>query len=771
MDFNRIRLACVAIFATALLSACPSSPGSDPSSPGATSSTPVGFPDGGERPRSTNPCRSETGRLDQGLGYCFDAFFYSTHDRSDVNDPRSGTKIDFTVYVPHPDKLSALVQNRALTTKNNVVESGYSPLLIHSHGFGGSKQEEMTVAEHFVDEQAFQRAWDNGYFGVSFSQRGFGQSGGQIAFMQRELEGLDANELVDWMIKHMRGESGSGGDSIYDFVFDENNDAHIDPSFDAGDTRPSLLRADNGARLAPQASCSDPSCNPALGSLGYSYGGGWQYNASITDTIQIGNRTPQDRWDALVPEGTWHDLRYSLSAHDLPKGYWAVLLYQFALEGGTGSNGEPLPDYLNELFIAAQTPATGAAVCNQGASDPLAAGAAAGRVCAADLNFAGLNGTNAYCDPVSGSLTNSALFHIQGVRDTLFNFNEGYDNAQCFRKNGNDVRYLAVSGGHPYTISMNAPYTGNRTSMDIDEVVHCELPVDADGDNDIGQERLYVSDLIYRWFEEKLRGQTGQADIIPDVCIAQHNTDPSDSLDGDPNFTFSGSSSFYYLKEGLSYFDSQAGTALDQILVGAGDTPNYTCDASSDHLCPVNQLVTLGGAAGQSNTAFVPLVTISNARVMAGFPLAKFSITGLAREFAGSAVDPVILMGIAVLRDGQRLLLHDQLTPIRDTNVYPWADRFGVVNNDINDIDDTDTPVYYGCGQEAEALCDRGRLVGITARLLPGDVVGIEFRTADPQYPTLNNLPGTVTIVGDVELPILAPSPLPPVNVPYDPEA
>ncbi len=70
------------------------------------------------------------------------------------------------------------------------------------------------------------------------------------------------------------------------------------------------------------------------------------------------------------------------------------------------------------------------------------------------------------------------------------------------------------------------PYTGQRTAMDIDEIVHCDLPVDADGDGDIGQERLAVAELMFAWFEDKQRGDPGAADHIPAVAPTQPNPCP-----------------------------------------------------------------------------------------------------------------------------------------------------------------------------------------------------------------------------------------------------
>lgn len=685
-----------------------------------------------EPPAVDVACTDREGRLAAGLGYCFDAVFDTQHD---------GTRIDMTVYVPHPDTLGSIACPGATSAAEcgqfdvAAGELGYAPLIIHSHGFGGAKNPDFSVAPaHFVDNQAALAAWNAGYFVISFSQRGFGQSGGEIGLMTRALEGLDHNELVDWAIKHLRGESAAGaGDSIYQFEFDATNPEHIS-SAPVDDARSSLLMNDLQGRLTPTA--GDDAADPALGMLGYSYGGGWQYTASSTDTLETSGRMPLQRFDALIPEGTWNDLRYSLHANDVPKGYWITLLFSFAVEGGTLTNGQPTPMLINQAF-------TEAMVIN--------------RVSAELQNTLGANGVSDYCDATSGVPTDADVFHIQGVRDTLFDFNEAYDDARCFALSGRDVRFLLVSGGHPLTVTQQPPYTGQTTAMDIDEIVHCDLPVDADGDGDIGQERLAVSELMFAWFEDKLRGDTGAADHIPTVCMTQPNTDPTDTLT-DPRFHPAGenAASFRYLKEGISL------ASVDDIRIGAsspsGRPAAYQCDIGDTARCDLGTVnLNLGGTADTNAEVFVPVYTVpaGEPRVMAGIPTAKLQLDAL-------AIDPVIFVGMGVERDGELITLHDQITAIRDTASFPWADTNGVVNTH----DSGTTPYFYGCAPDAEQLCERGRLSGVSIRLLPGDRVGPIFSSADIQYPRVINAPGTMTITGDIELPIESTTPLPPSNHP-----
>lgn len=235
--------------------------------------------------------------------------------------------------MPHPDDVNAL--------------GGFVPLLVHSHGFGGNKYDDFSQPEHFVDAQAALAAWRAGYFVVSYTQRGFENSSGRIGVMSPDLEGRDFQELLDWLIKHIRGNSNGmlalddpAGDSIYNFQFDAGNPDHSSTEPDPTDTRPSLLRNDNGTVLlgGEQAACDpgtfptiNPDCDPAVGTLGYSYGGGFQYTVSHADNP---GRYGGERVDAIAPEGTWFDLRYSLHANDVPKTVWIELLTTFALQGG-----------------------------------------------------------------------------------------------------------------------------------------------------------------------------------------------------------------------------------------------------------------------------------------------------------------------------------------------------------------------------------------------------------------------------------------------------
>ncbi|MBL4834788.1 MAG: peptidase S15 [Pseudomonas sp.] len=159
-----------------------------------------------------------------------------------------GTPIAVTVYQPN-------------------LEAGQpAPLLMYSHGWGGSRSTDLSEDDSLTDTA--RRAWESGYFVITYDQRGFGESGGQANVQDPDIEGRDIKTLLDWA--------------------ETNLAPHL-----------AYLRGD-----------------PLVGGIGLSYGGGFQLVGSSVDT----------RFDAIVPAMTWHDLPYSLSPEGIPKTLWLSVL-------------------------------------------------------------------------------------------------------------------------------------------------------------------------------------------------------------------------------------------------------------------------------------------------------------------------------------------------------------------------------------------------------------------------------------------------------------
>ncbi|WP_210439557.1 alpha/beta hydrolase family protein [Nocardioides xinjiangensis] len=143
------------------------------------------------------------------------------------------------------------------------------PLVMHSHGWGGSRT---------TDPAAFAYLTDAGFGVLSFDQRGFGESGGHAHIEDPDVEGQDVQRLVD------------------------------------------LVAAQDWVRKQRPG-------DPVLGAIGGSYGGGYQFAGALSEVRDRG----ATRFDALVPEITWFSLTESLFPQGVPRTEWATALVAAAL--------------------------------------------------------------------------------------------------------------------------------------------------------------------------------------------------------------------------------------------------------------------------------------------------------------------------------------------------------------------------------------------------------------------------------------------------------
>lgn len=162
--------------------------------------------------------------------------------------------------------------------------SGRHPVVLATHGWGGDRSSVAGYGEFFAK---------HGYVVVTWDQRGFGESDGEVD-VSGPKESRDVSALLDFLL----GENPASEPRIT-----------------------SRVRAPGG--------------DPPVGMIGASYGGGIQLNASAID----------DRIDALVPIIPWHDLRFSLAPDDVPKLGWTTLLQAVGVTGARGlTSGDGQPD-------------------------------------------------------------------------------------------------------------------------------------------------------------------------------------------------------------------------------------------------------------------------------------------------------------------------------------------------------------------------------------------------------------------------------------------
>ncbi len=165
------------------------------------------------------------------------------------------------------------------------------PVIIHSHGWGGSKS-------------SCKGSWlDEGYAFVSVSARGFGRSDGQANVHDPDFEGRDFLAVLDWIWEQPwsakeTGDSACGGKDI------------------------------------------------VIGGSGGSYGGAFQFLMAFTEkglTATEANPQGCTRMDALSPDMTWYSLPDSLAPNHVVRSTWVAALY------GTGAG--TLPQYIHEAAI------------------------------------------------------------------------------------------------------------------------------------------------------------------------------------------------------------------------------------------------------------------------------------------------------------------------------------------------------------------------------------------------------------------------------------
>jgi alpha-beta hydrolase superfamily lysophospholipase len=165
-----------------------------------------------------------------------------------VKNPHDGTKIAITVFKPA------------------AAESRDVPVILHSHGWGGSRETEIAG-----DVKAF---LDASFGVVSIDQRGHGESEGQAHVQDPTKETEDIQAVIDY-----------------------------------------IARLDWIALDGPG--------DPVLGAIGGSYGGGYQTMTALDEIAETG----RTRFNALAPQITWYDLPESLAPQRVPRTAWDSLLY------------------------------------------------------------------------------------------------------------------------------------------------------------------------------------------------------------------------------------------------------------------------------------------------------------------------------------------------------------------------------------------------------------------------------------------------------------
>ncbi len=196
----------------------------------------------------------------------------------------------FDVYIPTHDgkKLRATIFQPALKAGEK------APVIIHAHGFGVFRMSgPISIYGLLVyPGKAAKEAWRQGYWVISYDERGHGGSEDIIRVMDPDYEVRDVSTVIDW-----------AENNLHRISADENHD-------------------------------------PLVGMIGESYGGG----ASLMGATQ------DKRIDAIIPVNTWNSFETSLAPNRVPKSGWLTTLILVGNSFNPG-NMEPL---LNKAYWQAR---------------------------------------------------------------------------------------------------------------------------------------------------------------------------------------------------------------------------------------------------------------------------------------------------------------------------------------------------------------------------------------------------------------------------------
>lgn len=331
-----------------------------------------------------------------------------------------GTVIHYTVFLPD------LEPNEA------------APVVFQSHGYGGSRLTSLSRdggEGEFIGDAPAEAAFfarESGSIVVSYDQRGFGDSGGQVELMNPEKEGRDFVNLLDRI-----------DEEYHEFI---------------------LRSADD--------------LSPRVGTLGLSYGGGYQWIAGSID----------DRVNAMVPLTTWYDLRYSLQPNEVPKTAWLFILQAIGIPGSEGDQSQSI----YEAFVETLLPGVDV---NEEFAETLSR-----------------HSLRAYCEGFNqsvGGVPQADTLVIQGVADTLFNMRESVDAFECLQAAGRDTNLIIQRLGHILPVLENSP---GPVGFATERFLQC------------GDERYETSRLMHEFVDTRLRGNS-DALTLPDTCMTIEGRD------------------------------------------------------------------------------------------------------------------------------------------------------------------------------------------------------------------------------------------------------
>ncbi|WP_203299818.1 CocE/NonD family hydrolase [Marinobacter sediminum] len=532
------------------------------------------------------------------------------------------------------------------------------PLILQGHGFSGSRSTEADD-DPLAPIAPLVAA---GFAVISIDQRGHGESGGTIRVMDPDFEGEDLVQIVDWAESHL------------DYL---------------------KYRDDN----------------LLLGGIGGSYGGGFQY--------LLYNVDPDQRMDAMVPHITWHDLTYSLNPGNVTKNYWLAFL-SLAGDGATGGSMDPylrstlingivqnhVPDVALD-FLHYHSPSyfwqneRGLKLLDSGNSQEYLLDPVTGRIPVTS------DGRYVIKTPQTDPYPVDVLM-FQGMRDSLFPFNDAWENYKELKAAGGDVRLLTYPFSHHY-LSPNAGLI-QETLANLGFYGEALPDIPKAGLNTLANcGDISANQAAVAWFNEKLLNRGNADNVITTGNQICYTLAPGDAV-STPDVTVGGES-----------------FPIRYDLVG-NDV----------------QVTAFTGVSGLLPT-MVPLTTLDSDGVIAGIPTATLNVGSPLSDldarcldesdpiFATGTCDAILFVGVGVIKGGAGLpeLIDEQVQPVRGFGQHTF-EMTGVAER----LSNGDKLVLMLYGQHPTFLGAFSRDLAATAVSVSGEVA-LPLLTSDGQQPLM----------------------------------
>ncbi len=500
---------------------------------------------------------------------------------------------------------------KATVYQPNLAPGETAPLIIHSHGFSVSRMSSpySLYGMAMYSGKTALKAWEEGYWVISFDQRGHGSSEGTINLMSPKHEAKDVTAVIDWAIENI---PSLAYEPHKEKTFDETDPTQTLSSKQLIKEQAHLHSYNNPLQhvplprsikqqvhsLASKAHKQKTNIykDPLIGMIGESYAGSSQLLASIQES----------RVDAIVPITTWYDLTGSLIPNSVPKSGWLTTLVM----SGNAFNPFSMNTQLNDAYREMRK----------------------GIVSDQIVEELDNRSFKTFCNEQTFPQADALI--MQGFQDTLFSFNHGIEIKDCFNKAGRDARLIGTQGGHllPFT-----QRTGLKTFYSFEKNIHC------------GDMTLNTQQMVIDWFDEKLKQKHNAADYIPKLCM---------TLDK---------------KSGIQLDNVQIGGrhfTFEKVKINSGfaglfESALRPFDLLVEALTPKRKhfkIEDFKAKGGKLRPAFIPLTATKNDTYLAGIPLLNIEVT---TEQVNDK-PPTIFVGVGIKKtDSPRArLLNDQVVPI-----------------------------------------------------------------------------------------------------------